>query len=95
MSYNLIETIPFINDPFNVLDMAKFAELELLEGRKLAKPLREPAYKQDFNIQFPHSEKEVESRAQISAFRLQFVQRIAADISVKFSSSTPQRRVDQ
>jgi hypothetical protein len=65
-----------------------------VDAYDLSKPLRDPAYKQDFTIQYPQSEREVESRAQISQFRLQFVQRIASDISVKFSSSTPQRRVD-
>lgn len=66
-----------------------------VDAYDLSKPLHEPAYKQDFTIQFPQSEKEVESRAQISAFRLQFIQRIASDISVKFSASSQQRRVDQ
>ena len=60
----------------------------------LSKPLREPGYKQDMVFQYPHSEIEVESRAQVSAFRLKFVQRMAFDISMKFAASTPVRRMD-
>jgi hypothetical protein len=60
----------------------------------LSKPLREPGYKQDMVFQYPHSEIEVESRAQVSAFRLKFVQRMAFDISMKFSASAPVRRMD-
>ena len=61
----------------------------------LAKPLKEPAYKQDFTFEYPQGrELEVESKAQVSAFRMKFVQRIASDVSIKFSASSPQRRVD-
>ena len=60
----------------------------------LSKPVRDPGYKQDFTFQYPNSEREVESRSDISAFRMAFVERIASDISVKFSASSPQRHVD-
>ena len=61
----------------------------------LAKPLKEPAYKQDFTFEYPQGrELEVETRAQVSAFRLKFVQRIASDISIKFAATSPQRRID-
>jgi hypothetical protein len=62
----------------------------------LSKVLTEPAYRQDFVIQYPQSEREVESRAQVSSFRMAFVQRIASDISVKFVATSPQKlhRVD-
>jgi hypothetical protein len=61
----------------------------------LAKPLKEPAYKQDFTFEFPQGrELEVETKAQVSAFRMKFVQRIASDISIKFSATSPQRRID-
>jgi hypothetical protein len=59
----------------------------------LAKPLREPSYKQDFVIQYPQSEREVTSPADVSAFRMKFVERIAADIAVKFSDSEPKQRM--
>src|SRR5215213_3938360 len=49
----------------------------------LSKPLRDPQYKQDFVLQYPQSEQEVESRAQVSAFRMKFVERIASNIAVK------------
>ena len=61
----------------------------------LSKPLREPGYKQDFVFQYPNSEIEVESRAQVSAFRLKFVHRIAFDISMKFSASSPMHRMNE
>lgn len=58
----------------------------------LNKPLKEPAYKQDFSFEFPQGrEVEVETRSQVGTFRMTFVQRIASDISVKFSASSPQR----
>ena len=65
-----------------------------VEAYDLSKPLRDAAYKQDFVLQYPQSEREVESPAQVSAFRLKFVERIASDISVKFTASEPKRRVD-
>jgi hypothetical protein len=59
----------------------------------LAKPLKEPAYKQDFSFEYPQGrELEVETKAQVSAFRLKFIQRIASDISIKFSASSAQVR---
>ena len=64
----------------------------------ISKPAKAAAYKFEYTPEFPHGrEIEVEgrdSRVQVSTFRLQFVQRIASDISVKFVASTPQRRVD-
>jgi hypothetical protein len=62
----------------------------------LSKPLKDPAYTQDFAIQYPRMEREVESRAHVSSFRMAFVQRIASDISVKFVDTSPQKlnRVD-
>lgn len=64
----------------------------------LSKPLMEPAYKFDYTPEYPHGrEIEIESRdtrVEVSGFRVQFVQRIAADIVVKFVDSIPQRRVD-
>ena len=61
----------------------------------LTKPLRDPQYKQEFVLQWPQSgEQEVESRAQVSAFRMKFVERLASDISVKFTASAPARRMD-
>ena len=64
----------------------------------ISKPAKAAAYKFEYTPEFPHGrEIEVEgrdSRVQVSTFRLQFVQRIASDISVKFVASMPQRRVD-
>jgi hypothetical protein len=61
----------------------------------LAKALKEPAYKKDIAFEYPMGrEIEVESKAQVSAFRMAFVQRIASDISIKFTASSPVRRVD-
>jgi hypothetical protein len=61
----------------------------------LSKPLKEPAQKWEFPIAFPQHgyEREVESRAQVSTFRMEFIQRIASNISVKFSAAanTPKR----
>lgn len=59
----------------------------------LSKPLKEPAYKQDFSFEYPQGrELEVESKAQVSAFRMKFIQRIASDISIKFADSSVQQR---
>ena len=61
----------------------------------LAKPLKEPAYKWDYRVEYrAGQEREVESPAQVSAFREAFVERIASDIAVKFSASSPQHRID-
>jgi hypothetical protein len=61
----------------------------------LSKPLRDPAYKQDFTFEYPQGrEIELESKAQISTFRMAFVQRIASDVARKFTASSPLRRVD-
>lgn len=58
----------------------------------LSKPLRDPAYKQEFSFEFPQGQEiEVTSRAEVSGFRMKFVQRIASDISVKFTKSSPRR----
>lgn len=64
----------------------------------LSKPLKEPAYKLEYTPEYPQGrEEEVEgrdSRVQVSAFRMRFVQRIASNISVKFVAATPERTVD-
>jgi hypothetical protein len=61
----------------------------------LHKPLKEASYKYDYNTEYPQGrEMEVESPAQVSAFRRKFVERIASDISMKFTTSTLQRRID-
>jgi len=61
----------------------------------LAKPLKEPAYKWEYSIEYPRGREEpVESPAQVSSFREKFIERIASDIAVKFTASAPQRRVD-
>jgi hypothetical protein len=61
----------------------------------LSKTLRDPQYKQEFVFQWPQSgEQEVQSRYDVSAFRMKFVERIASDISVKFTASQPARRMD-
>lgn len=65
-----------------------------VEAFDVTKPLRDPAYKQEFVIQYPQSEQPVESPAQVSTFRMKFVERIAADIAVKFVASEPRRRMD-
>lgn len=60
----------------------------------LNKPTRGPVYKQDFSFEFPQGQEvEVESRSQVGTFRMKFVQRIASDITVKFSASPPQSRM--
>jgi hypothetical protein len=59
-----------------------------------SKGLRDPAYKQDIVVQYPQTEREVESRADVSAFRLKFIERIASNIAVKFSASEPKRQMD-
>jgi hypothetical protein len=62
----------------------------------LTKPLRDPVYKVELPVRYPQNgyEMEVESKAHVSSFRMAFVQRIASNVSVKFSASSPQRRVD-
>lgn len=62
----------------------------------MSKPLREAAKKWDMEFEYPRSgEVPVESRSQVSAFRTQLVQRIASDVSVKFTATpTTARRVD-
>jgi len=61
----------------------------------LSKPLKDPAYKQDFTFEYPQGrEIEVESKTQVSTFRMSFVQRIASDVARKFAASSPVRRVD-
>lgn len=63
---------------------------------ELSKPLKEPAGKWDLEFAYPRDrEIEVETRSHISTFRTAFVQRIASDVSIKFSSTpTGQRRLD-
>jgi hypothetical protein len=60
----------------------------------LNKPLKEAAQKWEFPISYPQHgyEREVESRAQVSTFRMEFVQRIASNIAVKFSATDNARR---
>ena len=60
----------------------------------LNKPLKEAAAKWEFPINFPQHgyEREVESRAQVSTFRMEFVQRIASNVAVKFSATDTQRK---
>ena len=62
----------------------------------LTKPLKEPVYKKDMSFNFPTfgNEVEVQSRAQVSEFRMAFVRRMASDISVKFAASSGIRRMD-
>jgi hypothetical protein len=65
----------------------------LVSAFDLSKPVREPAYRQDFTFEFPQTgEEEVQSKAQISAFRMRFVRRIASDISIKFAPTSPENR---
>lgn len=65
-----------------------------VEAFDLSKPaIKDPAFKTDFTIEFPQGrEIPVESRGQVSEFRLKFVQRLASDISMKFSSSPADHR---
>ncbi len=62
----------------------------------LTKPLKEPVYKKDISFNFPTfgNEIEVQSRAQVSEFRMKFVRRMASDISVKFSASSGIKQID-
>lgn len=62
----------------------------------LLKPLKEPDFKREMAFDFPQfgNEIEVESRAQVSEFRMRFVTRIASGISVKFADSSPAQRTD-
>jgi hypothetical protein len=62
----------------------------------LTKPLKEPAYKLEMPVTYPQDgrETEVQSRADVSNFRMAFVRRIASDISVKFADSSAQRHMD-
>jgi len=76
---------------FNILKHANVGKTEAQATAEHA-PLRDPQYKQDFVLQYPQSEQEVESRAQVSAFRMKFVERIASNIAVKFTASSVQRR---
>jgi len=62
----------------------------------LSKPVRDPAFKWEYTIEYPKGrEIEVETPSQISTFRQKFVERIAFDVSMKFTSSTAdhQRRL--
>jgi hypothetical protein len=66
-----------------------------VDAYDLSKPLTEPAYKHEFTFEFPQGrEIEKESQAQVSAFRMKFVQRIATDIAAKFSAAPTQKRMD-
>src|SRR5262245_21283217 len=66
-----------------------------VDAYDLSKPLTEPAYKHEFTFEFPQGrEIEKESQAQVSAFRMKFVQRIAVDIAAKFSAAPTQKRMD-
>jgi hypothetical protein len=65
-----------------------------VDAYDLSKPIREPSFKQDFTYQYPNSEQPVENRSDISTFRMAFVQRVASNISVKFSASSPQKQMD-
>jgi hypothetical protein len=57
----------------------------------LTKPLKDPVYKQELPFEFPKGrEVEKESPAQLSAFRLTFIQFIAKAIAGKFSATTAQ-----
>lgn len=58
----------------------------------LAKPAKEAAYVQDFMVEYPQGGREIEktSPAQLSGFRLKFIQRIANNIAVKFMATKPQ-----
>jgi hypothetical protein len=60
----------------------------------LNKPLKEAAAKWEFPINFPQHgyEREVESRAQVSTFRMEFIRRIANNVAVKFSATDTQRK---
>ena len=61
----------------------------------LTKPLKEAAYKKDITFEYPQGrEVPLESRAQLSTFRMAFIQRIASDVSTLFVDSSPVRRVD-
>ena len=54
----------------------------------ISKPIKDPAMRKELTFDYPRSgEIEAESRAHISNFRLKFVQRMASDTSVLFSSS--------
>jgi hypothetical protein len=58
----------------------------------LTKPLRDPAYRQELSFEYPRGrEIERESAAQLSQFRMAFVQHIAKEIAAKFSATSPQR----
>ncbi len=55
----------------------------------LSKPLKDPAFKWEYSVEYPKDrEIEVETRSQVSTFRQKFVERIAFDVSLKFTSST-------
>lgn len=55
----------------------------------LSKAVKDPAFKWEYAIEFPKGrEIEVENRSQVSSFRQKFVNRIAFDVSLKFTSST-------
>lgn len=61
----------------------------------LSKHLKEPAFKQDITFEYPTGrEIPLESKGQLSQFRMAFVQRIASDVSTLFVASSPVRRVD-
>jgi len=56
----------------------------------LTKPLRDPAYRQEMSFEYPKGrEIERESAAQLSQFRMAFVQHIAKEIAAKFSATSP------
>ena len=55
----------------------------------LSKAVRDPAFRWEYSVEFPKGrEIEVENRSQVSGFRQKFVNRIAFDVSLKFTSST-------
>jgi hypothetical protein len=90
------------------MDLYKPGTSRWLQGRAtvtvcvydLTKPLKEAAFKKDVDFEYPRGrEVEIEqrgegSRAQISKFRMEFVQRMASDISIFFAAHTGHPQID-
>lgn len=70
---------------------------EFLQGRAsvsvtafdMTKPLKDPVYRRELTFEYPRNEIPIEtrSRTEVSNFRIAFVQRIATEVTLKFTAA--------
>jgi hypothetical protein len=102
MAKKLAEGTDYVID-IEVLEMDLYkprSQGQWLQGRAtvsisaydVTKAVQDPAYKQELSFEYPRGrEVEKESAAQLSAFRMSFVQYIAKEVAAKFVATSPQR----